>query len=746
MTMHYAARARRLLSAAALSLLFSAALRAEVPNSQPSVIVFVTSISDLATDRDLLETFQSRWRQREPFADIMAFPLAPYAYTMTPEAKSASIAAITERLCGKRPTLIVAQGDPAFFLSVDLRKERFPGAPIIAFDVVGNADRKRQFAGEKAMHVVDVFGIGEKNLEFGARVFPKRKRAVVLLFVGPEVAQVDELRRTFAAAGPGLDLVFVVNPMTQEAADPYLRIAPDDTFVVDLNPGWVDSSGRYLSGKYFVRSIQDAYDVPVIDYMRSDLDGGSVGGVGLSPTRWGIEAADMAMGLVFDGVEPDQWMPGSRFVTPFADYREVVRFGSSPAYLPSDTELINRPPSAWLRYQAYLQPLLALLGVFVVYLALRAFFKRREEGLLVAANARLEGEVAQRTRELQTSNEELSAANSNLSDAMRRTEEMQDAVLRSAREIALGRFAAGMANGLNSPLGAARASNAAMRAIARDGEGGYPGSLISFDEAQRALFMRCAKRVLSRSDYLAGGPVADSGELSRRLALLGGEDAHDVADDLAEAGLEGLSDDELREFAGEKGRAVARALYRLYVLDSSTWIIDEAVDRAAETIKAVVDYAGEGGAGETPSDVDLRDSIERALLIFKGRLPRSVVLRTEFEDLPPVRGSAAGLARVWVSLIQNALQAMPDGGRLDISLRRDGRFAVASVEDEGVGIDPAIEDRIFEPFVTTRPMAEGMGLGLALCKRAVEAAGGEIGYFRRERGTAFRVRLPLAEG
>jgi signal transduction histidine kinase len=742
--MHYHMDMKTLVASLLCGLLAAGgALRAAEQDS-PSVIVFVTSTADLNTDHVLLDTFLPRWREREPGASILHCPLAPFAYTMSPEASRLTIGSIASRMGGGVPTLIIAQGDPAFFLSLELRSTRFPGTKMIAFDVRGNEARRKQYADDKALYIVVNTGVEELNAEFGGRLFPKRDRAVVLIRAGGEAQQVEEARRSILDSLPGREVVFVFDPGKQATADPLLRESPERTFVLSYNPGWYNPEGRYLTGKDYVRSISDGYGVPVFEYTRIALDGGIVGGVGLSPSRWGSTAADMALGLVLDGKEPEHWMRVASFATAFADYRELERFGSSPKLLPPGTELINQPQSAWVRYQPILQPLLACLVLALAIFAFRAIEKRRESRLLVEANARLEREVAERTRDLRSSNEELAAANTSLSDAIRRTEEMQEAVLRSAREITLGRLSASMANGLNSPLGAVRSSNEALRTVANEGEGGFVGRIIALDDDQRALFLRFARKVLLRGDYLAAGSGTGSGELARRLKAASGEDLSDIAEDLAEAGLTALDDEELRSFGGRGGREVAQALYRLAVMDRSTWIIEESVERADQTIKAVRDYAIESGAGEAVGDIDLRGTIERALLLFKGRIPRSVALATECGDAPPVRGSQSALVRVWTNLIQNALQAMPEGGRLDVSLRAEGRFAVVTVADEGVGIDPAIERRIFEPFVTTRPMAEGMGLGLALCKRSVEAMGGEIGYARREKGTEFRVRLPAA--
>lgn len=733
---------KRALAAVILLACVAAAAARDGAQTSPSVVVFVTSSHDLEFEYPLIRTFLSRWREREPLVSMLHYPMAPNAYVMGAEAVRLSIESIAKRLGGATPTIIVSQGDPAFFLALELRRSKYPAAPMIAFDVLGNEERRRQYEADTSLYIVVNSGIEELNAEFGARLFPKRDRIAVLIRIGNEKQHAEEVRRRIEAAAPGREIVMVINPDRQEVADPILRVSPERTFVLNLTPGWVDAQGNYLAGKEHVKSISTTYGLPVIEHFRTMLDEGIVGGVGFSPMRWGVTAADMALGLVFDGKEPERWMRISTFATAFADYRELTRFGASPKLLPPGTELINEPPPAWLRYQKILEPLLILLLVALVLASARAFFKRRESRLLEATNLRLEREVVDRTKELRASNEDLAVSNRSLSEAIRRTEEMQETVLRSAREITLGRFSAGMANGLNSPLAAIRSSAATILSIWN--EGNLVPSLFGLDEGQKALFLAYAPRALSRSGIPVDPAAIEIVDLERRLAPIASGDISSLALDLADAGLSELGDDELRAFSDERGRAVARELYRLAAVARSAWIIGEASCRAAEIVKAVRDYVTESGADEEPVDVDLRATIERALLILKNRVPPSIRLENRLEEVPPVHGFESAFMRIWAALIQNALQAMPGGGRLGLSLRREGDMVLVSVTDEGPGVDPAIADRLFEPFVTTRHLAEGMGLGLAFCKRSLESVGGNISYVRRAIGSEFLVRLPIS--
>jgi signal transduction histidine kinase len=117
-----------------------------------------------------------------------------------------------------------------------------------------------------------------------------------------------------------------------------------------------------------------------------------------------------------------------------------------------------------------------------------------------------------------------------------------------------------------------------------------------------------------------------------------------------------------------------------------------------------------------------------------------------------VRANASELEQVFLNLFLNALDAMPEGGRLAVSTLgegmrlADGRPCLAViVEDTGNGIPPEIRERIFEPFFTTKEEGRGTGLGLSICLGLVRNHGGEIEADSTPgKGARFTVKLPLA--
>jgi signal transduction histidine kinase len=109
-------------------------------------------------------------------------------------------------------------------------------------------------------------------------------------------------------------------------------------------------------------------------------------------------------------------------------------------------------------------------------------------------------------------------------------------------------------------------------------------------------------------------------------------------------------------------------------------------------------------------------------------------------------GDPERLQQLFLNLLLNAADAMPEGGRLQVALEAGpDRTALVRVADTGTGIRPEDLEKVFDPFFTTKPAGEGNGLGLMVCKGIVGDHGGSIDVTSEPGvGTEFRVLLPLA--
>jgi two-component system, NtrC family, sensor kinase len=140
--------------------------------------------------------------------------------------------------------------------------------------------------------------------------------------------------------------------------------------------------------------------------------------------------------------------------------------------------------------------------------------------------------------------------------------------------------------------------------------------------------------------------------------------------------------------------------------------------------------------------------VSQALEKFGPRLAaQNIVLSTELgQGLPEVQGDAAQLQELVAQLVENAIHAMPGGGRLEIALSTvDGQALKLTVTDTGRGISPAHQERIFDPFFTTKDDPAGVGLGLSTSHQIVERHHGKLSVFSEVgKGARFTVLLPAA--
>ena len=145
--------------------------------------------------------------------------------------------------------------------------------------------------------------------------------------------------------------------------------------------------------------------------------------------------------------------------------------------------------------------------------------------------------------------------------------------------------------------------------------------------------------------------------------------------------------------------------------------------------------------------VDLGPSLGNTVAVLQSKArEKSVEVGVELEaNLPPMLGFAAELNQIWGNLIENALDAVSVGGRVDVHASRKGQRVIVSVIDDGPGIPPHNLARIFDPFFTTKPMGQGTGLGLDIVRRLVRHNDGTIEVESKCGHTEFRVALPVAE-
>jgi signal transduction histidine kinase len=328
-----------------------------------------------------------------------------------------------------------------------------------------------------------------------------------------------------------------------------------------------------------------------------------------------------------------------------------------------------------------------------------------------------------------------------------------DVRLEQQREkmMALGRLSAGLAHELNNPAAAIRrtAANLAeqltghtaltMSMARRDLE---QGALDAIEQLWHVARERGSPdlRPLERSerqeetaDWLEAHGVADAWELASVFTDTG----------LRVTDLERFADAVPDVFLGEALAWVAGTIE----VDRMVAEISSSAGRVSELVSSVKIYSHMDRSSEhKPTDV--RQGLDNTLTMFRHRLKeKNIQLRRDYpDDLPAIPGNAGELNQVWTNLIDNAIDALADGGELRIEIGSDSWCVAVMIIDNGGGIPDDIRHRIFDPFFTTKDVGEGTGLGLDIARRIVHTHRGQIDVRSRRGRTEMVVRLPIEPG
>ena len=289
--------------------------------------------------------------------------------------------------------------------------------------------------------------------------------------------------------------------------------------------------------------------------------------------------------------------------------------------------------------------------------------------------------------EMQRAQQELVLNYRNIKETNARLEEAQNQLLQSEKMASIGQLAAGVAHEINNPIGFV-SSNL--------------GTLRRYVEALLALLQVYLER---------DGAAAEADEQLQQLKRAA--DIDYVAEDLPE------------------------------LLKES----EEGLSRVKKIVQDLKDFSRVDHADW--QDADLNAGLESTLNVVMNEVKYKAEVRREYGQLPPVRCLAGQLNQVFMNLIVNAAHAIPERGVITLRSGTEGQgetdWAWVEVQDDGCGMPPEVQKRIFEPFYTTKPVGKGTGLGLSLSFSIVQKHGGRIELKSAPgQGTCFRVWVPVA--
>jgi nitrogen-specific signal transduction histidine kinase/CheY-like chemotaxis protein len=179
-------------------------------------------------------------------------------------------------------------------------------------------------------------------------------------------------------------------------------------------------------------------------------------------------------------------------------------------------------------------------------------------------------------------------------------------------------------------------------------------------------------------------------------------------------------------------------------------IIEKAAMDGAETVRRIQEFSRRRSDDKDFTQVDVNELINSALEFTRMRWKNAaeskgikIVVEKDFSPIPPTIGSGAELREVFTNLLNNALDAMPHGGRITFKTIKEDNYICVAVKDTGSGIPKAVREKIFDPFFTTRG-PQSTGLGLSVSYGIISRHRGTITVDSMEgEGTTFTIKLPI---
>ncbi len=330
-----------------------------------------------------------------------------------------------------------------------------------------------------------------------------------------------------------------------------------------------------------------------------------------------------------------------------------------------------------------------------------------------------------------------------------RSKDLEVRLRQQEKLAALGKLSAGLAHELNNPAAAGRrAAKQLNTAIASLQQNMLSLRGKHFSAHHRQLMGELQQQAIAQANSKSAlSPLEQSDledELTDWLENKGVKNAWELSPSLVSAKIQ---PSQLETLAKDmESEAFSEALVWLEATLTMNGLVNEveqSTSRISDLVGAIKNYSYMDRAAV--QEIDLHEGLDNTLKILHHKIKYGVKVNKEYSaNIPKISAHGSELNQVWTNLIDNAIDGMDGKGELTIRTGLENNCVLIEIIDNGAGIPPQIQSRIFEPFFTSKEVGKGSGLGLDISRRIiVQKHQGNLRFESQPGKTNFQVRIPL---